>query len=91
MIPQWIKDTIKVIVAFVLYSLGRRDATNERDAKESRSDLDWRIGMEEKREAIRNRYDYIRTRTPSDWDSVYRVREESEVQPVGKTRKATGN
>lgn len=89
MIPQWIKDIAKGLVALLLYSLGRRDATIERDAKESKAELDWRISRDEKREEIRTRYEYIKSRTPDNWDDVNRMREASKVQSVGKAGKAT--
>lgn len=87
MIPQWIKDIAKGLVALFLYSLGRRDATIERDAKESKAELDWRISRDEKREEVRSRYDYLKSRTPDNWDDVNRMREASKMQSVGKTRK----
>jgi RecA-family ATPase len=90
MIPQWIKDIAKGLIAFLLYSLGRRDEAQSRDAKEAKSELEWLKSTDEKREAIRTRYDYIRSRTPDNWDDVNRMREASKVQSVGKAGKTFG-
>ena len=91
MIPQWVKDLVKGIIAILLYSLGRHDEANARNAKEFKADIDWRKSIDERRQDILNRYRDIESRTPDDWDTIEQLRKASEMQPVNKAISSKNN
>lgn len=70
MIPEWLKDLLKAGILFFVYLFGSKNKQRDLEAKQAKEELDWRLTLEEKREAIRKKFDLQRARTPNDWDEL---------------------
>lgn len=60
MIPQWVKDSLKALILFVFYSLGKKDEKDSIENETNKKINEENNSVIEAREKVREKYRRIR-------------------------------